>query len=454
LQSVLQWTCEIKCEGVSITSPSKVNTYNICDFMNPISTSNTSTTEASETKPELCSERAPFLRAGSNFRFNPSVFKGMESTESIKRYLIEKCREAGFKCEFHTKKVRPRATHKSPSKTCTIDFTCAHNKKSYETIKVSKNTIRPGAQSRRPIEEKDRCPFKFTIFCQKDDSLWYLSIKPNQQSNAGLHCGHVPQLPSLVSNVHISEIDKNMIDIAVSMHKKGLDFSKITDILNENYMKGPNASTIAPSQIRHLVTNTMTDSVCTNFSSAEQLLHTFDSIKNDDPDFQYVALIHSCDEGYKLQFPHGRPKKIKDNDTSIDLIRSSMKIEDSEDVLLAVSWVSKSEIDLLTRFPSVIVVDVTEKTNREKRGLFVATGIDGNNKIFPTLHSFMPNAKMNSFAWIYNHAIPELWPKECIERCEVMITDGEHSLYAPIENMIRMNTDWKNLHLYRYVTQE
>jgi hypothetical protein len=152
--------------------------------------------------------------------------------------------------------------------------------------------------------------------------------------------------------------------------------------------------------------------------------------------------------------PVGRPKKINDDESNIDLIRSSMTISDNEDVLLAVSWVSTSELDILSKFPSIIVLDVTEKTNREKRGLFVATGIDGNNKIFPALHSFMPNAKMNSFAWIYNHAIPELWPKDCIEKCEVMITDGEHSLYAPIENMIRMNTDWKNLHLYRYVTQK
>lgn len=115
-----------------------------------------------------------------------------------------------------------------------------------------------------------------------------------------------------------------------------------------------------------------------------------------------------------------------------------MKINDDQDVLLAISWETQPELHLLSKFPNLIVLDVTEKTNREKRGLFVATGIDGNNKIFPALHSFMPNAKMNSFAWIYDHAIPELWPHHCITKCEAMITDGEHALYAPIENMIRM----------------
>ena len=41
-----------------------------------------------------------------------------------------------------------------------------------------------------------------------------------------------------------------------------------TSVLNENYMKGPHASLITASQIRHLVTCRLTDSVCTNFSSA------------------------------------------------------------------------------------------------------------------------------------------------------------------------------------------
>ena len=54
-----------------------------------------------------------------------------------------------------------------------------------------------------------------------------------------------------------------------------------------------------------------------------------------------------------------------------------MLISDESDVLLAVAWASFAKIDKASRLPEFCSVDVTEKTNVEKRGLFQATFLDG-----------------------------------------------------------------------------
>ena len=69
--------------------------YNICDFVNPITT-NIKPQEASITGSNpLYSQMKPFLDVSSNFpQFDPpSEFKGVECRASIKSYIAQKCRE-------------------------------------------------------------------------------------------------------------------------------------------------------------------------------------------------------------------------------------------------------------------------------------------------------------------------------------------------------------------------
>ena len=57
--------------------------------------------------------------------------------------------------------------------------------------------------------------------------------------------------------------------------------------------------------------------------------------------------------------------------------------------MLAFAWIMGEELQMVSKFPEMIIFDGTELTNKEKRGLFVGTGQDGHNKIFIALHSFM-----------------------------------------------------------------
>ena len=189
-------------------------------------------------------------------------------------------------------------------------------------------------------------------------------------------------------------------------------------------------------------------------SPAEKLLEYFDASRSDSSMcIDYVALIHSNDNTFRLKFPKGRPSKLTEapNMMNIHEIRKRMRVNNGQDVLLSVAWITPYEKKMVQKFPQLFAFDVTEKTNIEQRGLFVATGIDGNGKIFPAIHCFMPNAQAASFNWIYTTAIPTLWPKENLQSIQSIITDGEDALFSPLENLVKSDPYWKNVRVFRYV---
>lgn len=190
-----------------------------------------------------------------------------------------------------------------------------------------------------------------------------------------------------------------------------------------------------------------------NLSSAESLIADF---KNCKEEVYFCELIHSKKDGHlKITQSKGRPSKIlhlsESQAKDINSIREDMAINDGQDVLLAFAWVSADELELVKRFPEIQMFDVTMKTNAENRGLFLATGIDGLGKIFIGLHCFMPNSKAITYNWIYTEAIIALWGEETVCEVQTIITDGEDSLYKPLENLSLVNHHWKNVSVYRYV---
>ena len=113
-----------------------------------------------------------------------------------------------------------------------------------------------------------------------------------------------------------------------------------------------------------------------------------------------------------------------------------MKVKNGQQVLLAFAWMTGRELRMFEKFPEMLCADVTEKTNLEKRGLFIVTGQDGNGKGFICFHCFMPNSQMDSFQWIFSEAIPQLLgnkAEDILGRNEVVITDGELALFSPLQ---------------------
>ena len=87
-------------------------------------------------------------------------------------------------------------------------------------------------------------------------------------------------------------------------------------------------------------------------------------------------------------------------------MRKSQAIEYDSSFLLAVAWVHENDQRLFELFSEVLMCDVTQGTNSEKRPLFVLLGKDRDGK-FPMLFKcFMPSQQKWVFQWIFHTAIP------------------------------------------------
>ena len=120
-----EWFCTVKCKGYSITQPMVLNEHNICQFLVPGGTQE-STSDIDLTKNGNYSDVSRWR--GSTFKFDTNAFRGTDHRHQIKNYILEACARSGFKAEAEVKLVHPLPTHPNPSKSATIHFRCCYNK--------------------------------------------------------------------------------------------------------------------------------------------------------------------------------------------------------------------------------------------------------------------------------------------------------------------------------------
>jgi hypothetical protein len=124
------------------------------------------------------------------------------------------------------------------------------------------------------------------------------------------------------------------------------------------------------------------------------------------------------------------------NMTDEDLVKSAMKLDDSDAMLLFVAWVSDEDLRYITMFPEVLSIDTTYGTNREKRPLLVFAGTDNNRKNFTALRAFLPSEYEWVFRYVFEVAIPSLIGEATVERINQINTDGDRQIYNPLTNCI------------------
>jgi hypothetical protein len=157
----------------------------------------------------------------------------------------------------------------------------------------------------------------------------------------------------------------------------------------------------------------------------------FDKMIDNGVEISYIALLHSGNNKFLVKTPKGR-RNIQCPQLDIATVRKNMSVNSSQEILLSFAWVSKEELEMLLKFPQIIAFDTTEKTNIERRSLFLGVGQTGSGRIFICLHCYLPNSSPESFNWIYKHAIPELWQGLMNEKVHVVITDGEAAMFSPL----------------------
>jgi hypothetical protein len=152
-------------------------------------------------------------------------------------------------------------------------------------------------------------------------------------------------------------------------------------------------------------------------TTARNLLEVLDAM----PNHSYLALIHDPKtellRGNKTRVCRKKPSKGKKkgaqhltiltkvngeitstkhvpctvNVTDEDLVKSAMKLDDSEVMLLFVAWGSDEDLRYITMFPEVFSIDTTYGRNGEKILLLVFAGTDNNRKNFTALRAFLPS---------------------------------------------------------------
>jgi hypothetical protein len=115
--------------------------------------------------------------------------------------------------------------------------------------------------------------------------------------------------------------------------------------------------------------------------------------------------------------------------------RQSREIPDSQDMFLAVVWMTAEERSLFRKFPFVIKLDVTFKTNSRGFPLLTVTGKNSDNEIFRVMHCWVPNEQSWIFRWLLLYALPTLLRKD-MSRITLILSDGDSQEIAQINNLI------------------
>jgi hypothetical protein len=116
--------------------------------------------------------------------------------------------------------------------------------------------------------------------------------------------------------------------------------------------------------------------------------------------------------------------------------RRARVIPVDQDMFVAVLWVTKGERELFRKFPSVVKIDTTFGTNDRSMPLLSVTGINSNGQTFTIARAYLPNEQSWVFRWILSHALPQLLGVEAMKKIVVIISDGDSTEIAQINNLI------------------
>jgi hypothetical protein len=107
-----------------------------------------------------------------------------------------------------------------------------------------------------------------------------------------------------------------------------------------------------------------------------------------------------------------------------------LRVDDSENILLAITWVTSKSVRLFRLFLEVTFWDTQQKRNRERWSCFLGGGKDSENHAFTYLWAFMPIECCWVFLdwWLYSKAMPTtLLGKTHVQKTILSLTDGDNN---------------------------
>ena len=123
-------------------------------------------------------------------------------------------------------------------------------------------------------------------------------------------------------------------------------------------------------------------------------------------------------------------------------------------ILLTVGWARNEDIAILRKFPEVLQMDTTFKTNKEGRPLFNIVCKVSNNKLTTVFRCLLPSKKRSIFHSILSSVMPKVLGQETCMRVKFIITDGDSqeiqacqsAIYNVFKNAHHMTCLWHLIH--------
>ena len=112
-------------------------------------------------------------------------------------------------------------------------------------------------------------------------------------------------------------------------------------------------------------------------------------------------------------------------------IRKNLQV--GKKVLLAVAWSREDERTLFSKFPEVMMIDVTMGTNSQGLPEAVICCPGPDMKIYTPVRAFLPSQCKWVFGWIWGTAIPILLGKNNLRRTQLVLSDGDCKIYNAFE---------------------
>ena len=119
--------------------------------------------------------------------------------------------------------------------------------------------------------------------------------------------------------------------------------------------------------------------------------------------------------------------------------RESLRIVDTQKMLIACAWVLPHEIKKFALFPECLFADVTAGTNKERRPFFHLCGKDNHNEVFTILRAWLPSECAWVFHWINNKVLVSFYPQMLLNKIRIYITDGDPEEISQTDSFIQTN---------------
>jgi hypothetical protein len=143
---------------------------------------------------------------------------------------------------------------------------------------------------------------------------------------------------------------------------------------------------------------------------------------------QKIVEMRAIEDGAEVSsdLPDNPPEAVYMNAKEV---REALLVDYSENILLAIAWVTNEGVGLFRLFPEVTFWDTQQKTNRERRPCFLGCGKDSENRCFTYLWAFMPSECRWVLDWLYSKIMPTLLGRTYLQKTILSLTNGDNNEY-------------------------